>query len=726
MGSGGAAGAPLDTLNHRQIDDALFDVQLGLKPFDQQIFAGWEELVEFGELENLSGVSGVELAYKRGQIHGLVLKTAYEKSLEAMEKRDFEALDFWVKIRDFLPSTKFSHPETEFTEFLIAFKASEASLEEVKKAYEIEILGSYAKLINIELDEAIEAGEKGFWQAAAHKMGLVQGYASVFGKNVPVNFSGAAAQDLAAMQSIKAQFKDFNPVELSTKQLKKRAGQMLNFIKLVPIEYGRGVKNGEVFMEIELSEAVTFMGGAIISFADLKPKLIEINKEKAQRLEPLLTELQKMLKSAVVREKVAEPKDIKAKAEEITTILEEILPEDWQDTKGADFELIYSILDQMEANYIAGEFAAAEMNRLEAYGIFDLGPELRLMAFNPPLIAEIDGRFWHGFEGERGLADLMAEKASEEEIGTAVGMMRKALREAQKSLGEDKGPWAVIVNSTIIVFREGLEAILIIFALVGSMALNRSTSEFRRPLVWGVIAGLLASVLTWIVAQKIIFSFIGFGEKLEAVISLIAIAVLLLITNWFFHNTYWNKWNINLQKKKIKLLMQAKDTVIEKRATLFGFFVLGLTSVYREGFETVLFLQVLVLDSGVSVVLQGLLYGSLLLALVGFITFKMQKSLPHLKMLIITGFFIVAILVIMVGQTVHTMQAVGWLSISPIHGLTLPYWAGLWLGLFATWETMFAQIAATIFVGGSYLAAEYLQKKWSGRKTSSIRKKLFG
>jgi high-affinity iron transporter len=68
----------------------------------------------------------------------------------------------------------------------------------------------------------------------------------------------------------------------------------------------------------------------------------------------------------------------------------------------------------------------------------------------------------------------------------------------------------------------------------------------------------------------------------------------------------------------------------------------------------------------------------------------LERRLPHKKMLIATGILITWVLVVMVGTTVQTMQKVGWLAVSPIEGLELPYWAGLWLGLYPTWQGVLA------------------------------------
>jgi high-affinity iron transporter len=65
----------------------------------------------------------------------------------------------------------------------------------------------------------------------------------------------------------------------------------------------------------------------------------------------------------------------------------------------------------------------------------------------------------------------------------------------------------------------------------------------------------------------------------------------------------------------------------------------------------------------------------------------------------------------MVGTTVQTLQVVGWVPVTPVEGLRLPYWAGLWLGIFPTWEGLVAQGAAMLFVLGSYALAEQLRKR---------------
>jgi high-affinity iron transporter len=74
----------------------------------------------------------------------------------------------------------------------------------------------------------------------------------------------------------------------------------------------------------------------------------------------------------------------------------------------------------------------------------------------------------------------------------------------------------------------------------------------------------------------------------------------------------------------------------------------------------------------------------------------------------------------MVGQTARTMQGTGWLPITPVDA-DMPYWAGLWFGIYPTWETIGAQIAALTFVIGSYFVAQEVKVKRPQRRARRAR-----
>jgi len=356
----------------------------------------------------------------------------------------------------------------------------------------------------------------------------------------------------------------------------------------------------------------------------------------------------------------------------------------------------------MQAAVRNGEYALAESSRLDAYAIMETGPEARLMVFAPELKLRLEELFWNGQGNGKGLAYLIKSQASYSEVKATRLQLDVHLSEAQTELTRNTAPTAIAMNAAIIVFREGLEAVVILASLMSSLK-SAEERRYRKPMWLGSVLALVATALTWLLAHEVLQSLARYGEKLESVVSIIAIAVLLVIMNWFFHKTYWTSWLASFHATKRRLLN-------EETGLFLGLIVLGFTSVYREGFEIVLFLQALVLEGGVPVVLMGVIGSSIAVALVGMIVFRLQKNLPYMKILVITGILIGSVLLQMVGSTVHVLQVVGWLPIHVIQGVDLPYWLGTWFGMYPTWEGLIFQVASMIFVTGSYFLAEGMRK----------------
>lgn len=271
---------------------------------------------------------------------------------------------------------------------------------------------------------------------------------------------------------------------------------------------------------------------------------------------------------------------------------------------------------------------------------------------------------------------------------------------------------AVVVNTGLLVFREGLEAILVIAALTAS--LMGSNQNYRRPVALGAGVALLASVATWFIAIAVLNAVDAPALDIQAATGLLAIAVLLVVMNWFFHKVYWTGWISMHNHRKRDLISGAGNT---KSATMLGLALLGFSAMYREGFEVVLFLQSMRLQAGSSVVLQGVAIGLLFTAVVGVLTFIAHHHLPYKKMLILTGIMLAGVLVVMVGENIQEMQLAHWISTTPVK-LPIPDWMGLWFAVFPNWETICAQLFAVVFVLGSYVTAQYL-KVWRPRKPHS-------
>jgi high-affinity iron transporter len=261
---------------------------------------------------------------------------------------------------------------------------------------------------------------------------------------------------------------------------------------------------------------------------------------------------------------------------------------------------------------------------------------------------------------------------------------------------------ARVLDIAVLVFREGLECILVLSAITANMIGERKSCQ--RPVGAGAALAFGATLLTWQIAVRILDSLADSVPALDiqAATGLVAILVLLLVMNWFFHKVYWAGW-ISMHSRRKQALI--KDS--SGGRMWWGLALLGFTSLYREGFEVVLFLQSYRLKLGVAPVLYGVMVGLSLTAIVGVLTFVAHRRLPYRRMLVFTGVMLGLVLLVMVGEQVQEMQLARWLPTTPVAYLqrVIPDWMGLWFAVFPTVESLAAQILAGLLVVGSYFLA---------------------
>jgi high-affinity iron transporter len=265
-------------------------------------------------------------------------------------------------------------------------------------------------------------------------------------------------------------------------------------------------------------------------------------------------------------------------------------------------------------------------------------------------------------------------------------------------------PNAVIVNTSLIVFREGLEAILVLAAITASFVGEQR--RHNKPIIWGALVAFVASIATWYIVVAIIDAIDAPLLDIQAATGLLAIVVLLVIMNWFLHTIYWTGW-IGMHNQKKRDIMAGGATGL---TAAVGLMLLGFSAVYREGFEIVLFLQNVRLGVGQQTVVAGVVIGLFLTGIVGALTFATQYKLPYKRLLIVTGLLLALVLVVMVGEQVQEMQQAQWITTTVVP-LAIPGWAGMWFAVFPNVEGLFAQVCALTFVVGSYVVARYL-KVW--------------
>ena len=676
------------------------------------------------------------LAAARGAFAAAVLRGSAAVTLSATDRGEAAVARRWLLLRDFRTATRFTRPGADATLAIERLGEDKIAPKAAHTAVVKDLLDGYQARMRELLDDANAAAERGFATRQAEAAAQAAGYWRILRERYVQDRGEAAAERMTtAVDALATRRRRARPgdVEGALRRRHARARQ-LHRRAVHPARGGAarpaapalpGPRAGRVRprrLGDEGHARLRDPGGRGLPHRRgrgvHRPARAagQARRCRARRRSPTTSSGcgRSSATAAERKDGVPEAGEVEAVTDRAEADLDKIFPPAWKEaTDESDYDLIALTLDRMEAAVGAAEYKKAEQARLEAYAFFEFGPERRLKAFDPGLAIEVEGLIWFGARDQQGLAELIAKRAARRQVHETRLVLDDALGDAAATLGDSANKATVVTNSAVLVFREGLEAVLILAAITASFV--GAKRRLRRPVFIGAMLGLVASGLTWLLAQTLLQSLDQFGEKLEAVVGLVAIAVLLLVTNWFFHRVYWSEWIGRFHRQRKRLEKVSKTGFISAQA--LGLLILGLTSIYREGFETVLFLQSLELSAGAATVLEGTALGLLLTFAVAAAIFIFQQKLPYKKMLVFTGVMIGVVLVVMVGQTARTMQGTGWLPITSLD-IDLPYWLGLWFGVFPTVETLLAQVIAALFVIGSYFVAQEVRVKRPRRKAT--------
>ncbi len=481
---------------------------------------------------------------------------------------------------------------------------------------------------------------------------------------------------------------------------------LVRFVVVVPKEYHNGVEgHGNIIIPLEYREAVQFTQQAQGLVNELSPTW---HRDMSQPYQQYHTELvQKLATLAKQIDRVEDLSAIEATAKEADAILEDKfgLSARRSGDKGQVVEEtaldVREALNSSLAAAQAGHWKEAESFRLDAYTSFDAEIETRVLPRNPTLAMRTERSFIDGADGTPGIKALIDRSAPIDELTAAYDHALKNMDECVAILKVSISPATVGFTAFTIIAREGLEAIIVLAALLAGMRTEEQKGT-RRWVSSGAWLAIGASAITFWLSKTLIQSLSRYGEKLEAVVSILAVIILLMVTNWVFHKFYWVGWNA-----KLRSLSKASQKSVSDRWEWLALLGVGFLTVYREGFETTLFMQSLLLEGSVWPVVIGVLAGAAFITTVGLGIFKFGAKLPYRKLLVVTGVLVVSIMVTFFGSTVRLFQTVGWLPIHPIPGLTIPTWAGLWLGLYPSWEGLLIPPLALVYVGGAWLWVKF-------------------
>ena len=504
------------------------------------------------------------------------------------------------------------------------------------------------------------------------------------------------------------------PNLLSADDVERRERIVLKLLRLIPKEYQSGVRDGEVTIPIEYREAKSFTIQTQQIVNELMPVWRQTKTKALEKHGPELLAILENLEVAINR-KIAQ-----SDVDNLVNRGANLLQRDFGlalKRSGAASDVVAetalevrSLLGQSLAAAQGKQWRKAEQLRLDAYINFDLEIEARALPRDPALAIRAEKTFLDGHQGNPGIKAALDARLTGEELASSYQRAFDALEECSALIKVGLSPTAAMIGAIFIVAREGLEAVVILAALLAGLR-GAENAGIRRRIGVGAWLALGVTAVIFVASRTLLQGLSHYGETLEAVISIIAVVMLLMVTNWVFHKYYWTGWNARLRD-----LSRAAQKKRETRWESMALMGVGFMTIFREGFETTLFLQSLILEAGMRPVLVGLALGGLFIAAIGYAVFSIGAKLPYRKMLVVTGGLVVFVLFTFIGSTVRLFQTVGWLPVHPVPGLELPTWMGVWLGLYPTWEGLLIPFGTFAYVGGMWLLVKFTARRAQQRE----------
>jgi high-affinity iron transporter len=331
-------------------------------------------------------------------------------------------------------------------------------------------------------------------------------------------------------------------------------------------------------------------------------------------------------------------------------------------------------LSESIAAYRSGNRDEAKRLALAAYldGFEPVEP--MLSARNATLLATV----------EQQMGELRASIAAGDDVADVAARasaIQSSFDEAEQTLSPDqKDDWSAFLGALTILFREGLEALLIVVAMLAFLR-KAERPELTRPVHYGWTSALAAGALTWVVATSLISVSGASRELTEGFGSLLAAAVLLFVGIWMHGKAQAGEWQRYIREK-----LHAAVT----RDSRWFLFSLAFIAVYREVFETILFFTAMAAEGSVGSLVAGGVAGAVALAVIAVAMLKFSQRLPIDKFFRYSAALVAVLAVVLAGKGVAALQEAGMISIHPLNAIPRISI----LGLFPTLQGVMAQIAA--------------------------------
>jgi high-affinity iron transporter len=347
----------------------------------------------------------------------------------------------------------------------------------------------------------------------------------------------------------------------------------------------------------------------------------------------------------------------------------------------SEIDFIRDTLEAMLGYYEQGDYqsayAAARTAYLDSYEFV----EIPLREIDPDFTLDVEFQFAE-------LRNLIKEQADFEKVQEATVAIRRNLDESERLVGGvgTVAPTIAFSSSFAIIFREGLESVLILGAIITYLEASRNT-KFKPFVYYGIIAAIGATAVTWFVASYIVVMSGASRELIEAIAALSATAVLFYVSFWVLSKIEHKKW-MEFVKAKV---WQATTT-----GSVMVFVMLSFFTVYREGFETVLFYQAMYGFAKYMEIYVGLGFvlglGSLLGVYYGIR--RLGRKLPLRALFGLTMGTGAYLSIAFLGNAIRELQTLDIVSYTSMLGIIprLDITVATMTGIYPTLETLVSQI----------------------------------
>lgn len=337
------------------------------------------------------------------------------------------------------------------------------------------------------------------------------------------------------------------------------------------------------------------------------------------------------------------------------------------------------LLSSVEA-YRGGDLPRATDLALSAYldGVEPLEPALA--ARDRALL----GRLETAMAAFRG---ALSAHAPIEELNAQTQTLNGLFDAAESALSPSRSnATATFLGSFTILLREGLEALLIVVAMLAFLQQAQRTDVL--PYVHaGWIGALIAGGATWAITTYLVGISGANREVTEGLSSLFAAVVLVSVGLWMHQKSMAGRWQEYLHKKL--------SAALDRKSALF-LFGLSFIAVYREVFETILFYAALWGQGNEGAILAGLGAGVVALLLIAIALLRFSRRLPIAQFFAFSSLLVGILAVVLTGKGVAALQEAGWLAVSPLHAPRIEL-----LGIYPSLQPLAAQAIVLLlgFIG---------------------------